>query len=317
MSSSCLFKFAVRCLLSPAPTLLPAQTFTRSCRSFTPSVLRPACRRNSNVAGKDAGDPATWRIRCRRFSDSRCSSRTRLVGVTAQRPDPRQAAPERICRRYVRSPPSLSPLLPLIQADPSCPFRWVGGTQMEALIELDYPSLSVFSSATYPPSASAKPTELSSLVHKWASLRPSWTNQLAYENGGAAADPAALGVGWLVAAAFADDSTKQTYLSEAEQEVNYLLNSVPKTSDGAISHRPAGEPVSLWADFISMVRQPLFFFLAFVSPNSVCFAGPSLPRLLRRRQARPLARPRSLQPNQALPFLSPHIVRLVETCRAG
>lgn len=126
-------------------------------------------------------------------------------------------------------------------------------------MELDYPALSVFSSATYPPpSSSASPTELLSLVHKWASRRPSWTNQLAYVDGGAAGDPAALGVGWLVAAAFADESTKETYMSEAEQELDYLLNSVPRTSDGAISHRPPGEPVSLWADFISMVCRPVY-----------------------------------------------------------
>ncbi|GAA6007975.1 uncharacterized protein JCM10292_000463 [Rhodotorula paludigena] len=137
---------------------------------------------------------------------------------------------------------------------------WTSGTHMEALLELDYPELSVFSSAMYPPTSTAPPRAVQSIVASWAAKRPSWTNELAYDNGGAAADPAALGVGWLVAAAFADDATKATYLDQVAKEARYILKSVPRLPDGAISHRPSGEAVSLWADFISMVPPFLAYY---------------------------------------------------------
>ncbi|GAA5849294.1 hypothetical protein JCM9279_006440 [Rhodotorula babjevae] len=147
---------------------------------------------------------------------------------------------------------------------------WTSGTHMEALLELDYPELSVFSSASYPPSSSSSPPyEVDSIVARWASRRPSWSNELAWENGGAAADPAALGVGWLVAAAFEDEATQATYESYAKQEVNYLLDSVPRFSDGAISHRPPGEAASAWADFCSMVPPFLAYYGAATSDRSM------------------------------------------------
>lgn len=125
---------------------------------------------------------------------------------------------------------------------------------MEALLELEYPSCSVFSSASYPPPSDDTPSKVQTLVQTWASEKPSGTSQLAYVNGGAAGDPPALGVGWLVAAAFSDRAANATYMSQAKRQVEFLLESVPRSADGAISHRPPDEPVSLWADFVSMVR---------------------------------------------------------------
>ncbi|GAA5857943.1 hypothetical protein JCM8547_006631 [Rhodosporidiobolus lusitaniae] len=150
---------------------------------------------------------------------------------------------------------------------------WVAGTQLEALLEYDYPSLTVFSSpVAYPPSFSTGlPSEVTSLVSSWALKRPSWTQELAYENNGAAGDPAALGVGWLVAAAAegeaGDEGTQATYVSQVKEEVSYLLNSVPRTSDGAISHRPSSEAVQLWSDFMYMVP-PLLAYQAIATSNS-------------------------------------------------
>ncbi|GAA5872702.1 hypothetical protein JCM3774_005034 [Rhodotorula dairenensis] len=152
--------------------------------------------------------------------------------------------------------------------DRSATDTWTAGTQMEALLELEYPTCSVFASASYPPSTGEPPSKVQSIVQHWAGQRSSSTSQLAYVSDGAAGDPAALGVGWLVAAAFADGSTNATYLSQAKQEVNYLLNSVPRTSDGAISHRPPNEPVSLWADFVSMVPPFLAYWGVVVSDKT-------------------------------------------------
>ncbi|GAA5981784.1 hypothetical protein JCM11641_007423 [Rhodosporidiobolus odoratus] len=141
---------------------------------------------------------------------------------------------------------------------------WVGGTQMQALLEHDYPTLSVFSDASYPPTFENDPTEVISIVSSWASKRSSDAKQLAYVSGGAAADPAALGVGWLVAAAArgaaGDESTEEKWISQVKEEVEYIINDVPKTSDGAISHRPASEPAQLWADFMYMVPPVLAYY---------------------------------------------------------
>ncbi|GAA5831677.1 hypothetical protein JCM11251_000791 [Rhodosporidiobolus azoricus] len=148
---------------------------------------------------------------------------------------------------------------------------WVAGTQLEALIEHDYPSLSVFSDADYPPPSDPVPTQVTSIVLKWAAKRPSYTKELAYESNGAAGDPPALGVGWMIAAAAegaaGDESTQSTYMSQVKQQVDYLMNSVPRTSDGAISHRPSGEPVQLWADFMYMVP-PLLAYYGVATSNS-------------------------------------------------
>ncbi|CEQ40803.1 SPOSA6832_02447, partial [Sporobolomyces salmonicolor] len=128
---------------------------------------------------------------------------------------------------------------------------WVAGTQTEALLELDYKPLSVFASSFYPVPSTPHPSEVDSIISAWAASRPSTTNQLALVQGGAAGDPASLGVGWIVASKTASDRRQaDQYYAEVGEEVDYLLNDVPRTSDGAISHRPASEPVQLWSDFV-------------------------------------------------------------------
>lgn len=69
---------------------------------------------------------------------------------------------------------------------------------------------------------------------------------------GAAADPASLGV-----SAILIGQTQPEYLSAAGRQVDHLLNSVPRWSNGAISHREANE--ELWADFIYMVPPTLAY----------------------------------------------------------
>ncbi|GAA6035489.1 hypothetical protein JCM8097_000277 [Rhodosporidiobolus ruineniae] len=196
----------------------------------------------------------------------------------------RAAAIAAVCASFAAAAPLSSDLTPLPNSTiqlvkqrlaESATDTWVAGTQLEALLELDYPSLSVFSPSgvSYPPPSSPVPTAITSIVSSWAAKRPSWTNQLAYENNGAAGDPAALGVGWLVAAAAegaeGNSGTQSTYQSQVQQEVNYLLNSVPRTSDGAISHRPSSEAVQLWADFMYMVPPLLAYYGIATSTQSL------------------------------------------------
>ncbi|GAA5886905.1 hypothetical protein JCM6882_009379 [Rhodosporidiobolus microsporus] len=168
---------------------------------------------------------------------------------------------------------------------------WVAGTQMEALLELNYPTLSVFSSADYPPPSSPVPTEVVSLVAAWEAKRPNDTEELNYNEGGAAGDPPSLGVGWLVAAACkaaeGDETTQAIYLKQLQQQVDYLLNSVPRTSDGAISHRPPSEPVQLWSDFVYMVPPFLAYYGIATSNVSLIREAYTQCRLYRRNMRDP------------------------------
>lgn len=66
---------------------------------------------------------------------------------------------------------------------------------------------------------------------------------MAVVSGGAAADPASLGVAWMLAAR---TEKKASYDQVVEDELDFLLNTVYKTDDGAISMRPTSEPVQLW-----------------------------------------------------------------------
>ncbi|GAA5873096.1 hypothetical protein JCM1840_005568 [Sporobolomyces johnsonii] len=149
---------------------------------------------------------------------------------------------------------------------------WVAGTQTEALLELDYKPLSVYASSFYPVPSTPHPSEVDSIISTWAAARPSTTNQLAYVEGGAAGDPASLGVGWIVASKTASGRRQGgQYYAEVVEEVDYLLNDVPRTSDGAISHRPASEPVQLWSDFVYMVP-PFLAYYGVAASNATMIA---------------------------------------------
>jgi rhamnogalacturonyl hydrolase YesR len=50
----------------------------------------------------------------------------------------------------------------------------------------------------------------------------------------------------------ANNGTSDQWSTAADAQLNYLLNVIPRTSDGAISQRVPPQPVQLWADFMSM-----------------------------------------------------------------
>lgn len=85
-----------------------------------------------------------------------------------------------------------------------------------------------------------------SLVDSWSEKRPSWTKELAYVKDGAAGDPPALGPVWIASAMASEGDQKAKLWEEAREQLDYLLNDVPRTNDGAISHRPPHESVQLW-----------------------------------------------------------------------
>jgi hypothetical protein len=127
---------------------------------------------------------------------------------------------------------------------------WVSGTRTEALLELDYPELSVYSKngIPLPKHRFSPPTATNNIIAQWYAIRPAnETQQMAVVAGGAAADPASLGVAWILAAS---SLKNKAYWTIVDQEANYLLSVVKRTNDSAISMRPNDEPVQLWNDFV-------------------------------------------------------------------
>jgi len=61
-------------------------------------------------------------------------------------------------------------------------------------------------------------------------------------------------------AAASAGTSKGMYKNYVSREVNYLTKTVPRTSAGAISHRPPGETAQLWADNVYMVPPFLAYY---------------------------------------------------------
>lgn len=84
---------------------------------------------------------------------------------------------------------------------------------------------------------------------------------------GAAGDPASIGVAVLLANWTGLQGAD--YAGAATAQMRYLMNSVPKTSDGAISHRVS--EVQLWSDSTFMV--PPFLAYYGVTTNNQSMVG--------------------------------------------
>lgn len=144
---------------------------------------------------------------------------------------------------------------------------WELGTRAQALTELDTPSYSVLSTdVSLPPPLSSPPSSLDEVLSIAQSVvsNRSTSNQAAsgpqpFIAGQAAGDPPSIGVAVLLAnwtGRGAQDSLD--YAGAAQDQLDYLYNDVPHTSDGAISHRV--EQLQLWSDFVYMVPPFLAFY---------------------------------------------------------
>lgn len=129
---------------------------------------------------------------------------------------------------------------------------WEYGTLAQALLEWHTPELSVFGPDPFPdgqvPSVSVDETPSLSYAIKHIST----SGDTLVENDGAAGDPASLGV-----SAILIGQTDQAYLDAAGRQVAHLLDSVPRWSNGAISHRES--VAELWADSVYMVPPTLAY----------------------------------------------------------
>ncbi|PIL32528.1 hypothetical protein GSI_05231 [Ganoderma sinense ZZ0214-1] len=146
---------------------------------------------------------------------------------------------------------------------------WEIGTRAQALTEYDTPSYSVLNSTGLPPPKSSPPSSLDevfSIAHSVVgSLNGTGTSTISQPliggttSGEAAGDPASIGVAVLLANWTGQGSSDGLdYAGAAQAQLNYLLEKVPRSSDGAISHRI--ENVQLWSDFVYMVPPFLAYY---------------------------------------------------------
>ncbi|KAM0752065.1 hypothetical protein T439DRAFT_312181 [Meredithblackwellia eburnea MCA 4105] len=146
---------------------------------------------------------------------------------------------------------------------------WVSGVRSEALLETSYPSLSVYRSVytTLDFSVTSRvPTVTNQLIAAWVKIRPTTATELVVVSGGAAGDPASLGVAWYLAGV-SQPKLKTSYLNMVQQELGFLTGTLKRTSDGAMSHRPNTEPVQLWSDFVYMVP-PFLAYMGVINNNA-------------------------------------------------
>ncbi|KAF8916804.1 glycoside hydrolase family 105 protein [Mucidula mucida] len=133
----------------------------------------------------------------------------------------------------------------MIQAVNSRCTSWELGTATEALLEYEWPALSVFNTSAFPPprtlSASSNASDVLGIAYQVVSAKSS--DSLTLMQNTAVGDPASLGVAVLLA------NWTRTNPSD-NQQLDYLLNVAPRTSTGAISHR--SDETQLWADFVYM-----------------------------------------------------------------
>ncbi|KAI5123008.1 hypothetical protein M0805_007630 [Coniferiporia weirii] len=142
---------------------------------------------------------------------------------------------------------------------------WEFGTREQALIELDTPSFSVFNNTSLPPSKSA-PGSLDTVLDLIAEVVVNRTKASGGLTGpqplvvgdGSAADPASNGVAALIANWTGQSNSSIDFGQAATDQMNYLWASVPRTSDGALSHRVS--ELQLWSDFVYMVPPFLAYY---------------------------------------------------------
>ncbi|OCH87895.1 Six-hairpin glycosidase [Obba rivulosa] len=130
---------------------------------------------------------------------------------------------------------------------------WEIGTALEALTELEWPALSVFSTAAFPLPQNYgmldNASDVTTIATRIVDAKP--PNSLPLIPGdGAVGDPASVGVAVLLANWTRSNTSDLRYSEAAAQQLDYLLNVAPRTEDGAISQRD--DEVQLWADFVYM-----------------------------------------------------------------
>jgi hypothetical protein len=157
---------------------------------------------------------------------------------------------------------------------------WEIGTRLQTILELNATTYSVLNTqVSLPPPASVPSGEQSPLAPFFQLTKQVVANRTAANKNavgaqplipdGSAADPASIGVSVLIANLTGQDGGQVDYSGAATDQLNYLLNVVPKTGDGAISHRVS--ELQLWSDFVYMVP-PFLAYYGVVTRNRTLVA---------------------------------------------
>ncbi|KAF9446430.1 Six-hairpin glycosidase [Macrolepiota fuliginosa MF-IS2] len=153
---------------------------------------------------------------------------------------------------------------------------WELGTRTQTILELNATRYSVFSRNSLPP-PSTPPNNLTAVLEPFFSIPNNVVGNRANLNNGtvgpqplipdaSAADPASIGMSVLLAnwTGQANGNASMDFAGAARDQLDYLLNVVPRTPDGAISHRVS--EVQLWSDFVYMVP-PFIAYYGMLSGN--------------------------------------------------
>ncbi|KAL5480262.1 hypothetical protein ACEPAI_1532 [Sanghuangporus weigelae] len=155
---------------------------------------------------------------------------------------------------------------------------WEVGTEQQALVELTTPSFSVLNDSFVPPSSSL-PSSLSPVIDSITQVIQNKTTLLRSQSDltapqpfwpgdGSAADPASNGVAALIANWTGQEGVSGVdYDGAAREQMDYLWERVPRTEDGALSHRVS--QVQLWSDFVYMVPPFLAYYGVLTSNRSM------------------------------------------------
>ncbi|OJA09010.1 hypothetical protein AZE42_07393 [Rhizopogon vesiculosus] len=148
-------------------------------------------------------------------------------------------------------------------------YSWEFGTRAEALLELNAPSYSVMSHNPIPPPQSIA-LNLNTALDEVFTIAQNIVANRSISNGnitgpqplikdGSAGDPASIGVAVLLANWTGQGATDGlNYAGAARDQLDFLLQNVTRTSDGALSHRI--DQLQLWSDFVYMVPPFLAYY---------------------------------------------------------
>ncbi|KAF9231375.1 hypothetical protein BU15DRAFT_90927 [Melanogaster broomeanus] len=152
---------------------------------------------------------------------------------------------------------------------------WEYGTRAEVLLEFNAPTYSVLYSSPVPPPQEV-PSDLTSSLSNVFAIAHTIVANRSISNGNvtgpqpliqdtSAGDPASIGVAVLLANWTGQRTVDGLdYAGAARDQVEFLFQDVPKSVDGAISHRMS--QVQLWSDFVYMVP-PFLAYYGVVTQN--------------------------------------------------
>ncbi|PLW15200.1 hypothetical protein PCASD_20290, partial [Puccinia coronata f. sp. avenae] len=144
---------------------------------------------------------------------------------------------------------------------------WEWGAQAEVILERSRPEYSVYSNTRHLPLSEQDgplepPQQLIEFIEPILAKRVPGTLPLV-DGDGASGDPASLGVAVLVAAATSNKEKAAYFQKLADGQLDWLLNHVPASEDGAISQRD--KELQYWSDYMYMAPPFLAYYGAATS----------------------------------------------------